>query len=126
MGSPKRPYMDPTTRDWVLVNGSRKADATHTSEVLFLLDLQKGTAPAYPGKGSTFHLIQKVTSSAPKETEIAAESALAPLTADRRIYNVTAAAQESGQGKVGLDLQWTDSRSRSNEGKLRITVGTGS
>lgn len=126
MGSPKRPYMDPTTRDWVLVNGSRKADPSHASEVLFLLDLQKGSAPAYPDKGSTFHEIKKVTSNAPKQVELAAEGALAPLTADRRIFGVTAEAEETGQGKVSLDLQWTDSRSRQNEQRLRITVGTGS
>lgn len=126
MGSPKRPYMDPGSRDWVLVKGQRKADETHTSEVLFLLDLQRESAPAYPDKGSTFHEIQKVTSNATKAVELAAETALAPLTADRRIFGVSGEAEVSGQGKVSLDLEWIDSRSRSNEQRLRITVGTGS
>lgn len=125
MGSPKRPLMDPATRDWVLVNGSRRADETHTSEVLFLLDLQRSSAVAYPDLGSTFHEITKVLPNTPKAVELAAASALAPLSDDRRILDVTPSASDAGQGKVKLDLEWRDSRSRSNENKLRITVGGG-
>ena len=123
MGSPKRPLMDPVTRDWVLDKGQRKADATHTSEVLFLLDHKRGSAAAYPEIGSRFHEITKVLDNTPRDVELAAEEALAPLTADRRISGVAAAAADKGGGKVALDLTWTDSRSRENEKKLRITVG---
>ena len=91
--------------------------------MLFLLDHKRGTSVAYPTLGAAFHEITKVLNTTPKAVELAAESALSPLSEDRRIYDVVPSAKDEGGGKVSLDLQWTDSRSRENEGRLRITVG---
>lgn len=124
--SPKRPYRDPVTGDWVLVNGQRKGDDTHTSEVMVHLDLQRGSAAAYPDFGSRFHEIKKMTPDAPKRAELATQEALRPLTDDGRILDLEVTAQRgSNASQIRLDAQWTDSRARENERKLRIQVGAG-
>ncbi len=124
MGSPKRPYMDPKTRDWTLVNGQRKADETHTSEVLFHLDLHKGSAGAYPQWGSEFHKILKMTANVTKEAEQDVENALSVLTSNQRINDLVATAtRQPNVNALKLDITWRDSRGRQNERRLRIKVG---
>jgi phage gp46-like protein len=124
MGSPNRPYMDPVTRDWVIVNGSRRADETHTSEVLFHLDLQKGSAAAYPQWGSDFHKILKMTPNVTKQAEQAVEGALAVLTENQRIGElVPVATRQQNVNALKLDITWRDARGRQNERRLRIRVG---
>lgn len=125
MGSPKRPYRDPRTRDWVLVRGQRKADETHSTDVMTHMSLVRGSSVAFPQYGSTFHEITKMTPDVTKRAELATEQCLKVLTDDGRISGLTAQASLTANvNALELNANYYDSLARENEKRLRITVGT--
>jgi len=71
--------IDPDTRDYTLVKGERKVDATLQSQVLFFMLLEENSSPAFPGMGSRFHKMQKITDDFDIELQQETERCLKPL-----------------------------------------------
>lgn len=95
---PARHRIDPATlRFPIAANGEIEGDASHASEVLFLLRLRKGSAAAYPEWGSELHKITTLDARAPTMAERYATAAVQPMIDDGRVKSVTPKATIVGQ-----------------------------
>jgi phage gp46-like protein len=54
-------YLDPTTRDHVVVNGSPRSDDSEASCIVWLLGLERGTLAADANLGSRLHTLRYAT-----------------------------------------------------------------
>lgn len=106
MSANTRFFIDPVKRDWVLFLGQPKQDDTVMSEAFYLLDLQRGSAMAFPGWGSRLHTIKKLTANVQSEAKAMAEEALAPMVADRRIQNLTVVVNRPTPTYLEIICSW--------------------
>lgn len=80
--------IDATLKDWVLVNGERQLDDGLLSQVYFFVALEYNSSPAFPGWGSKFHQMDKVTEDFDVLLQQEAERCLKPLTDSGVIKNL--------------------------------------
>jgi len=114
MPAAKRPYHDPVKKDWAIITdgtaggGNRREDPSYTSTVLYLLDLRKGSAAAFPDLGSRFHTIRKITADSLSQSELMVFEALEPLTAPKKINSLTARATREARTVIMVEVSWKD------------------
>ena len=89
MSANTRFFIDPVTRDWVQYLGQPQQDDTAMSEAFYLLDLQKGSATAFPTWGSRLHTLTKMIPTILDDAKTMCEQALAPMVQDQRIRDLT-------------------------------------
>lgn len=106
MSANTRFYIDPVKKDWVLFLGQPKQDDSVMSEAFYLLDLQRGSASAFPDWGSRLHTIKKLTANVQSEAKAMAEEALAPMVADRRIQNLTVVVNRPTPTYLEIICSW--------------------
>ena len=74
-----RRFIDATTRDYVVEDGSLKQDEGFTSKVILALATRLGSAQAYPTFGSRLHEVKRADERGRRLAEKHAERALAHL-----------------------------------------------
>ncbi len=106
-----RRKIDPATGDYIVVNGRPVEDPTHASEVLIRLRMKYGSAAVDPKIGSRIRdKIKKLTSDSPRNVELYAVEALAPMVARKAIKDVEAACTVDGpRGAVQITVSFVDS-----------------
>jgi hypothetical protein len=108
--------IDPDSRDWVMVKGERKVDPTLLSQVLFLIALEFNSSPAFPGLGSKFHLIGKITEDIDTVLSQEAERCLKPLTDANVIKDlntkVTITEQPAAETLIEMLIEFKDAAGR--------------
>lgn len=113
MGNPTR-RIDPTSRDWTLVNGQRAEDTTMTTSVMFLLRLRYNSSPALPEAGSKLHELDKITEDLPERIEVEVARTLRPLIDSNQISNLatttTVTERPGAENFVEVKVQFQDSR----------------
>lgn len=96
------------TGDYGVDAGDIQQDGTETSTVLWLLRTQRGSCLVYPNAGNRLARITKLDGAATeREAKQAAEEALAPLVAQKRISDLVVEAQVEGSAMV-LTVAFTD------------------
>ena len=104
----RRRYIDPTTKDYVVENGSPRADSTHVSTAVFLLSLRYGSSAVAPELGNRIYdELDKLTDDAPRRAERFAILALRPLTRTRAITELDVEASVE-DGTLCLEVAFTD------------------
>lgn len=106
MAANTRFYINPLTRDWVQVRGQPKQDDTVMSEAFFLLDLQRGSASAFPNWGSRLHTLGKLVPNVEDEAKSMAEEALAPMVQDGRISSLTVSVTRPTPTYLEIICSW--------------------
>jgi hypothetical protein len=81
--------LDPVSRDWVMERGERLLDSTARSQVLILVALEYNSSPAFPGLGSKYHLIPKITDDLDVQLDQETTRCLAPLVDEQVISGVS-------------------------------------
>lgn len=106
-------------------NGSPKADAKHTSTVVWLLRLEHGTCVVAPDLGNRIWTeLKKLGTDAPRRAEHYAREALRPLTRDGRITleDVTAEVDDVTKG-LYLSVVFVDPDGREQQVSVNIPRG---
>lgn len=117
--------IDPVTRDWVMVKGERQRDPTPLSQVLFLVTLEFNSSPAFPGMGSKFHLIGKITEDIDTVLSQEAERCLKPLTDANIIKDlkttVTVTEQPAAETLIEMVIEFKDAAGRPDKATFTVS-----
>lgn len=94
--------------DYGVAAGDLQQDGTEVSTVLWLLRTQRGSCLVYPNAGNRLARITKLDGAATeREAKQAAEEALAPLVAAKRISDLVVTASVDGSAMF-LTVAFTD------------------
>lgn len=94
--------------DYGVSGGDLQGDGTETSTVLWLLRTQRGSCLVYPNAGNRLARITKLDGQATERAaKQAAEEALEPLVAAKRISDVTVEARVDGSA-MAMVVSFTD------------------
>lgn len=97
-----------TNGDYGVAAGDLQQDGTELSTVLWLLKTQRGSCLVYPNAGNRLARIEKLDGAATeREAKQAAEEALAPLVASKRISDLVVTARVEGSS-ILLNVSFTD------------------
>ena len=98
--------INPQTKDWSMTKGQPTEDMTLQSEVLFLLDHQRGSATAFPGWGSRLHTLTKMVPNVEDEAKAMCEEALQPMVSDGRLKDLTVSVTRPTPTYLEIIVTW--------------------
>lgn len=118
-----RTTIEPEMLDYLIQNGAPREDETHTSTVVLLLLLRRGSCPVAPELGNRmFEELQKLGDGAERQAEAFAREALLPLTRPRAITDLQVTAPVV-DGRLCLDVDFKDKDGRPRSLRLPIARG---
>lgn len=103
----RRRWIDPLSGDYVVERGGPREDSTHTSTVVRLLRLRRGSCPVAPSHGFPYDRFSKLADGAERAIEAAVRETLLPLTRPGLIRDLVVEATVEG-GAVALRVDFTD------------------
>ncbi len=117
--------LDPTVQDHVMVKGEREIDETPTSQVVFFITLRFNSSPMYPGMGSKFHEIQKVTEDIDVVIQQEVDRCLKPLTDAQIITDivttVTVTERPAADELIEVDIAFKDASGRAGAASFELS-----
>lgn len=117
--------LDPATQDFVMEKGERVVDETMLSQVLFFVSLRYNSSPLYPGMGSKFHEIQKVTEDIDVVIQQEVERCLQPLTDQELISNVETTVKVTSRPAadelIEVDIAFKDASGRAGRASFALS-----
>ncbi len=129
--------IDADTKDWVLTLGQRETDDTLLSQVYFFVTLEYNSSAAFPGWGSKFHEMNKITEDFDVLLQQEVERCLKPLSEPGHIKNVvsTVSIRSAGGAKrpavdiqnvsiderIVLDIAYEDAAGREDQASFEVS-----
>lgn len=112
--------IDPVTKDNVLVAGQRERDDTVLSQVYFFVALEYNSSPAFPGWGSKFFMMDKITDDFDVLLQQEAERCLKPLSEPGHIKNIVPTVMI--QNSAGVKREATDIQNVGIDEKILLEI----